>query len=428
MAYKFTNASMSINGKTPKEDYIGLFQETLNQQFYNSSDWWTIQEEIPYASDSFVNTDVRITHVINAETGVKLGDDWKTILFKEVDHEIYVGRLYMFDDNTWLVVNTEVIKNLTATATVKRCNNMLRWVDVDTGALYTEPCTIDYLIKEPRDYATAGSALVTPSGYVQIKAQFNSRTNTIRPNQRFLFGNPTNWTAYKVVGTGMNNYNNLQTTDNMSAGILLLEMVANYVNYETDDITLGIADVNQNIYTVSINETGINGVVGTNVSLTTTVTYNGNTVTRPITWSSSNTSIATVSSSGVVSMVAAGSAVITANITNNSASATRTVTVNPSGSANNRSVVISPNTNYIFEGETSVYSVFLYVNGAVQGSTFTITCAQNSVPLVNYSFTQTDGNHFSIKNIERCLISNLTVTCTSGTDIGTMNIFLKGAW
>lgn len=426
--YTSLNAGMSINGKTPKDSYISLFQETLNQQFYNSSDWWTVEEEIPYSSYVFSQVDVRIAHVINAETGVKLGDDWKTILFKEVDHEIYIGRIYRFDNNDWLVVNTEVIKNLTATATIKRCNNVLRWIDARTGAMYSEPCSIDYLIKEPRDYATAGSAIVTPSGYVQIKTQFNTRTNTIRPNQRFLFGNPNNWTAYKVVGTGMNNYVNLSTYDNMSSGIVMLEMVANYVNYEADDITNGIADVNTNAYTFSINETGINGIVGTTIPLTTTVTYNGDTVIRPITWVSSNTLIASVTSGGVVTMNSIGSCTVTANVTDNSVQDTCTITVTASTPANNKIITVSPNTNYLFEGETKNYSVYLYLNGVAQTDVFIITCNPNSVPTTDYTFTQLTGNSFSIKNIKKCLTSNLTINYVSGTNSGSMNIFTKGSW
>ena len=141
--YKYVPAGMLVTGKrgkTPKDDYISLFQETLNNQFYNSSDWWTIQEETAAGSNEFAEIDVRINHVINTETGMDLGDDWKGLLFKEIDHAIELGKHYVFDGNTWLTVNTEFYKNLTGTCTVRRCNNTLRWIDEPTGEYYEEPC------------------------------------------------------------------------------------------------------------------------------------------------------------------------------------------------------------------------------------------------------------------------------------------------
>lgn len=426
MAYTFTNASLSAFGKQPKDTYIDLFKATLEAGFYNASDWWTIQEEYPRTSQDYQNVDVRITHVINAETGVKLGDDWKSILFKEVEHSTSLGNFYQFDSNIWLVINTEVVKNLAATATLKRCNNVLRWVDVGTGHFYSEPCSIDYLIKEPRDYATAGSAWVTPSGYLQIRTQFNERTNLIKPNQRFLFGNPGNWTAYKVVGTGANNFNNQETFDNLSTGILWIEVVANYVNYDTDDLVNGIADVEQNIYSLTLDKASLTGSIGKQTTLEPTLLYNGNTTTRDLEWSSSNSSVATVSD-GVVSFVGAGNATITVSIVGNPLSTTCSVTVSGAVVSNSR-VVISPNQNYVLEGLTETFAVHLYVDDVQQGDTFTITCNGNGIPSSQYLFTQTDGNHFSIQNLKMFLTANLSITATSGTETAIYSITLKGKW
>ena len=254
MAYKYTNASMAVSGKSPKNSYIEVFQRTLDDQFYNSSDWWTIKEEYPIKSKLYKDIDVRINHVINAETGLKLGDDWKTVLFKEIDHNIELGKLYSFDENVWLTVNTEVIKNLTGTCTIRRCNNTLRWIDETTGAFYEEPCCIEYLVKEPRDYSTSGSPFMTPGGFLHIELQFNDITNKIKQNQRFLFGNVQHWTCYKVVGTGINDFRNSHTYDKTTASILVLDLIANFVNDELDDIVNGIADVNTNLYAISINK------------------------------------------------------------------------------------------------------------------------------------------------------------------------------
>lgn len=427
MAYKYLPSSLAITGKTPKEQYTSLFQETLNQQFYNAQNWYTISEETYLGSNTYENIDVRIAHLINAETGLKLGDDWKTLLFKEIDHNIEIGKLYFFDDNVWITINTESIKNLTGTCAIKRCNNTLRWVDEQTGAYYEEPCSLEYLVKEPRDYATAGSPFITPGGFVNSRVQFNERTNRIRQNQRFLFGNSEHWTCFKVVGTGINTFQNLKTYDNLSSGTLVLDMIANYVNEETDDITNGIADVKDNRYTLTVSPSTIESGIGDSVQLYTTVTYNERTTTRNITWTSSNTQVATVSSTGVVTMHKLGTSIITANIENNSTNDICTVTVVSSPSVINE-IIISPNTNYIYEANQKTYSVYLYTDGVQQSDIFTITCNPNDVTSEHYSFVQGDENHFTISNIERQLTSYLTINCVSGSNSKSFNINLKGRW
>lgn len=428
--YPFTKASMAgvaQNGKSPKDDYIGLFQETLNQQFYNSSDWWTIQEQDTAGSTVFTDVDVRISHVINAETGLKLGDDWKTLLFMNVNHNIELGKQYTFNDNTWITTNTEFIKNLTGTCTIRRCNNTLRWIDEATGAQYEEPCSIEYLVKEPRNYATSGSPFITPGGFLHIEMQFNETSNKIRENQRFLFGNAGHWTCYKVIGTGLNDFRNNNTYDNNSAKLLLLDLVADFVNNELDDVTNGIADFYTNLYTIAINRDTVQGSPTDTLQLTALVTYNGETVTRNIVWETDDTSVASVSPTGLVTMKTNGTCTITATIENRTSNDTCAITVSTSPSVNS-DVRVLPDVNYILEGVTKSFTVYLYEDDAVQADAFTVACNRNSVPSANYTFTQTGTNAFTIKNNLRNLSSYLTITCTSGSNVKTFNVFLKGGW
>src|SRR6185436_2585456 len=102
--YPYLNAGQPIQ-QSPKQEYIDLFQETLNDQFYNASDVFTIQEETVLASDIYQNVDARINYVINTNTGERVGDDFKTLLFKDIDHSVDLGRMYQFDSNYWLCVN-----------------------------------------------------------------------------------------------------------------------------------------------------------------------------------------------------------------------------------------------------------------------------------------------------------------------------------
>ncbi len=435
-SYKYIPSSFGASaqkGNDPKNQYIEIFQQTLKEQFYNTSNWWTIEEETNVGSGEYTDVDVRIAHVINAETGLKLGDDWKTLLFEDVNHAIELGKHYIFDDNTWLTVNTEKIKNLTGTCTIRRCNNTLRWIDEPTGKYYEEPCCIEYMVKEPRDYVTQGSPFITPGGFLHIEMQFNERSNLIKENQRFLFGNPNHWTCYKVIGTGINDFRNLTTYDNESARILTLDLIANFVNPELDDVINGIADVNTNLYVLTLSSGSIQGSPTGTMQLTASITYNGDSVTRDVTWTSSDERIAIVSGSSgsaLVTFVALGNCTIIANVAlNTSASAACSVLVT-STPATNTEILISPDTNYILEGSNRTYSVYLYEDNVQQADTFTITCTGSDVPATSYTFAQADGNHFSISNHLRDINSYLTVHCVSGSVIPekTYNIYLRGAW
>ena len=219
---------------------IDQFQSLLNDQFDVTTDVFDILEETPFASGSYVTSHIRLTSAIDPLTQEKLGDDWKRILFKDINHEISVGEKFYFNENFWLVINAENIKSLTASCTIRRANNVLRWMST-SGSLMEEPCCIEYSYKNPKD-STSTNAFIIPGAYIRIYAQLNSKTRTIQDNQRFLFGNAGNWNCLKVFGNGVGNAQNLKTTDNNSAQLLTLEVGANFINEDTDDIINGIAD------------------------------------------------------------------------------------------------------------------------------------------------------------------------------------------
>jgi len=427
MAYKFTDASRKMQ-TSPKNEYVGLMQETYNEQFYNTSDWFTIEEETSFASGIYQNVDVRINGVVDTLTGERVGDDFRKIIFKDFSHEVQLGRMYKFADNYWIVVNRDdTLHTLIIGVTVKRCNNMLRWQD-ELGALYQVPCSIGYLIKENRDYSTAGSSLVVPSGMIEVQVQSNAATNRIRPNQRFLFGNPSNWIAYRVEGGGVRNFNNTQTLNNLSAGLTLFSMTVDYSNDHADNLTLGIADVNDFIYTLALNQSTISGSSGQQVQLEAIVKLNGEVVTRPLFWKSSNSQVASVNTDGLVTFATAGDATITCSIANNDTVADTCIATAVLSPVDNYQVISSPTVNYVFEGSTQTWTVYLYLNGVQQVDEFSFDLNANTVPSSKYIYTAINGNSFSIRNYGMFLTDTLEITATSGSYSKVINVALKGAF
>ena len=426
MAYPFLNASQPIN-YTGKQEYTNQFQETLTDQFYNASDWYTIQEESSLASGVYRNIDVRINDVIDAKVGDKLvDDDVKLLLFSDINHNVDLGLMYQFNSNFWVTSNVDKIKSLVSTATVKRCNNMLRWQTPD-GAIYEFPASLNFIIKQNRDYSTAGSAVVTPAGTLRLITQFNSVTNKIKANQRFLFGNADNWIAYRVEGGGIENYNNLQTINNTSAGIISFTMVVDYVNEQTDNLTDGIADY-QGTYLLTLDQHDISGDNSQTVQLNATVTLNGDVVTRDVTWISNDEMVATVDSNGLVTFIAEGTTSIQCNLLNNS-EIFDVCDVEVTGSpVDNYIVSFSPSTNFILDGDELVWTAYLFKNNIQQSDVIAFTLDPNDVPSSKYIYTVTGDNEFKIHNYGMFLTSNLEVTATVGIYSSILSISLRGAW
>jgi hypothetical protein len=240
MPYKYFTAGSPVYFKSKSQTWIDGFQGLLNDQFDNSSTYYWIQEETTLGSGSLANVEVRVNRAINSTTGEKLGDDYKLILFKDLSHATGIGYKYYFDNNYWLTLSSENIKNLAASCMVKRANSTLRWMHTD-GTYYSEPCAIEYKIARPRDEIGVTDP-VTPAGYIEVYCQFNDRTKLIKENQRFLFGSVSNRRPFKVFGDGVRSFLNQQTSDDESAQLLMFTMGGDYVDANTDNITLGVAD------------------------------------------------------------------------------------------------------------------------------------------------------------------------------------------
>lgn len=245
MPYKYLDYGTEGYPPAPKQQWRTGFQALLTEQFENASSYQEIYEETVFGSGDFYKTGVRINRAINSSNGEKLGDDFKQILFRDLDHATGIGYKYYFDDNYWITAFSEIIMSLGATCLVRRCNTRLRWMGTD-GVYYEEPCAIEYKISRPRDSMGTENP-VLPQGFVDVYAQLNDRTRLIKSNQRFLFGPPENRICLKVFGTGIQNALNQQTLDDTSSRLVTYSMGGNYVNKDTDDLELGIADKYLNI-------------------------------------------------------------------------------------------------------------------------------------------------------------------------------------
>lgn len=425
MSHKYMNAVSQPSSLS--QSILNSFDNLVEEQFENAPDIFTISEESSFGSGILQNVIVRINRGINMYTGQKLGDDYKLIIFKEKDHDVNIGSKFYFDNNYWLVNNVESIKNFACSAMVKRCNNVLRWCD-ENGVIYEEPCSIDYSLKRPVDSEVSINPM-TPEGFIELFAQLNDKTQTIDPNQRFLFGNPNEWVCYRVFGGGIKHFVNNETESNDTSRLMFLSLGTNYINEQTDDLVNGIADYYKNIYELLVYPEYISGSIGDTFQIVPTLTVNGLTSIKELEYSSSAGSIASVSGSGgLVNLLSSGEAIITVEMSDNSL-VTGSVLVQVSGSVlASYDIRIIPLDRYIYEGETTTFTAYAYSNGSPLADVFTFTVANDDVPQENYTLLSISGNSFSVKNNELYLDNPLEVSIASGSGSISIDLELRGAW
>ena len=231
MAYGFYDSSMAISS-SPSQAYRDSLQELINSKFEIASTYFSISEEdtsIPITiPTSYIDVNVRITHMINIDTGVRLGDDWRELIFKDFDHSRTIGKKYFFDNFTWITINSDTYRYPTASTNIRRCNWTLKWYN-EKGILIEEPCIVDYV-------KMIGSAMGTLDGkevregtfdrFVYLQA--NEETLKIKRDQRFFIDD----LVFRVTKRDTIGH----------PGLVELSLDEHQVNKEVDDVVNGIAD------------------------------------------------------------------------------------------------------------------------------------------------------------------------------------------
>lgn len=217
------NTTMLFKSKLTKnfqEDnyWIDGFQNKVDQAWAFASDVVDIKEEIDrynvkgfrVGEPMYKDIEVRITSVYD-EKGKKLPDDYKNIIFKDVNHKQLLGRKYLFDMEdftssdekkkcTWLDFNFDTLK-LGANSIIRRCNAQFGMlIDGNTTEWY-EPAIIDYDPTYTISYFSP--VLNVPKSEIYAYLQFNEYTKNIKMSDRFIVGaldfdDKSNNSVYKV--------------------------------------------------------------------------------------------------------------------------------------------------------------------------------------------------------------------------------------
>lgn len=424
----YFDAYSSVRNKTPKDDYYEDLLAISQQIFDNAPNVFIdeIEVEKTYGSNEFVKVPmVRVDSIINFNTGVALGDDFKRFLFMPDYPAPFYGQKYRWKDNYWLVINTDNDGSLNVSAELRRCNNVLRFFDAN-GNKIQEPCIMDYVLRFTNNNETP--PITIGNKEQKIWAQRNDRTQLIEPNDKFLFGTPKQRVALRLYAGGTKNFLNNITMDDNSPSLTEFYLEDYQISEILDDLEGGYANAYANQFSIKINSQEENYKPGISSQLKAILYKNKNQVDAPIIWETSDANIATVNEEGLITTLAEGNVTISVYMRdNNLIRDSIEITVSNDVTVDFE-IRLSPEIDYVLQNTTVEFSCYLYENGNQLPDVFNIKDISVVVPRENYSIEIIDGNHFSITNKDKYLKAPVKIECSSGNNIKTYDIKLRGLY
>lgn len=380
----FENAVYGEYLKNPNDSYRSFQQDLINELFDNTSARYTVQEQDAIGASTYHDIDVWLDYIVGTtSSGVKNGNDFTQLMFRDIDHETVQGLYYIFDNNYHISYFYNKYDGLEKALSVRRCNNFMRIVDPENGSIFSIPCVIDYDMTSPSQQVS--SYIITPNNHAVVMVQGNADTlRLFKLNTRYMFnGRPFKLLAYQNAL--------LYDLDYQQPTLLYLDLYLDEL-HDKDDVANGLAYNGEYNYSIQIDADDMELTNGSTGALTATVVLNGEEVNSSVTWSSSDTSVVTIDSMGQYTVVGASgsSAVITATLQGNT-SVTSTVTIQVVDTQSVQPlVVLNPTFSKIRQYESIDFIVeVMYGSTMVVPDNVTVSLSQDSQVLTNQYLTIT---------------------------------------
>lgn len=372
--------------QTPNDYFRDQQQAAINQQWDCTSAKYTIKEQADFGSSVYNDIEVWIDYVVGlGSRGTTNGDDFRQLIFRDINYQVKRGLYYQFDGNTWIVYFSDEYSSLSKDAGVRRCNNVMRIIDPENGSIFSIPCVIDYDMTSPSQQVS--SYIITPNNHATVMVQGNADTlRLFKLNTRYIFGGR----PFKLLA-----YQNALIDESIASTptLLYLDLYLDEI-HANDDIANQLADNGEYQYAVEIDSADMELTIGATGVLTASITLNGEEFNREIIWSSNDSNIVTIDSQGNYQVVGTEgqSCTITATLQGNS-SVTASIKITVVGTESLQAkIIIEPIFSKIRQYETVDFTVKAsYGSQLYTPSDVVISLSENNIVLSN--------QYLSIQNV-----------------------------
>ena len=340
----------------PNDYFRGLQQAFYDSQWEDTTARTDVLMEFVPGTRIYKPIEVWINKVVgNTTTFMKNGEDFRQLLFKDIDQQCGRGYMFLFEDSYWLADFWNPSQGLSADILVRRCNNSLNIVDPENGSIFAIPCVVDYDMTSPTPLIS--SYILTPNSHAIVHVQANDDTiRLFKLNKRFMLnGRPFKLYAYQDT---LNKSLNQPQPPTLTLDLYLDELHAG------DDIENNVADNGEYNFSITIQSLP-NLVFGSSGQFIAQVNLNGEEINKEIIWESSNNDVVKVDVLGNYDVVGNidETSIITAKLSgNNDVQATLEVKI-VNGSSVSSAIILEPEFSKIRDNETIISKVYVLYNG-----------------------------------------------------------------
>ena len=383
--------------QTPKEYYQGLVQATINDQWINTTQLFTIKEQsaLPFV-DEYTEYEAWVDAISdNLVNTSKVYSDFVKILFKDIDHkQNYKGQYYKINldgEHEEYYICYDKMNRLSQVSDFNcvRCNNVLTWVD-EYGKILTMPCYLGTDISSTNNLVSKDG--IVPNTRLIILVQANEYTMSIVKNQRFMFQHST---AFKV--EEVNNYMQEQETDGQVTCVKI------YVDYSallpSDNKELNICDYYKVDYTLKIDQGDIEQTQGFKGKLTATVKNGTDVIDVPLKWSTNDSDVVEIDEQGnyqVIGEIGSMGQITCSMADNESTYDTITIKI-VEDYLPEKKIIINPNNIIeLNQGQVIDFTCGVYIEGEKQDDI--VTCMPSGADVYSYTLAETlDGYKLTVR-------------------------------
>lgn len=390
----------------PKQAWVDDMQEFIDQMFDDSCTVeYCIEEEQTFGEFDFAPVEARMTTIVDVKTGQRNGDDYRKLIFKNINHKPVLGSRFRFDDNIWICFAIKNTRTPTSSIYIRRCNQTLNFQD-KYGNIHYEPCYVDYKLNETQ--MDVEDQITIPKGRLNVVCQLNKWTYDIDVEKRYIIGEDVYKARYRA------KYDRAKTFERYSVGALQL-----YIEYDVkgynDNFDLMVADYKEYNYSISC-DTTIAGAVGDTGTISSTVLLNNGQVTEDLVYSVNNDTVASVDESGNYTLLAEGEADITVSMKNKTDVFT---SIHVTVGSEDTDAYVTPDVPTIKLNKTVTYEIKCSKDLDIQLETNASTDC--------YKFAVLGNNKFSVRNMKQTrYLLKVNYASEDGEITGTYTIRLGG--